>query len=169
MASAQNEPNASFLLGLYSQKLDPVRAEAYFQRAKSAAWSLPEGTLSTLAALNVSEHFQKWHYLNFHQRISDGFSDGGRQRSTSNRERLVVEESDTNLQRCVSQAQNILKPIPGAPPIHTSDFSRCFDVSRRYCLFLLGERSGRPQSAWNRTVNARSSSVWWQHRRPEAL
>ncbi len=80
-AAAQNpnDSTASFVLGICYQGTDPARSERYFERARAAVWSSelqPEGT--GLAALTVSEHFAKWHYLNYHQHITDYFRDAGR-------------------------------------------------------------------------------------------
>jgi hypothetical protein len=87
-----------------------------------------------VSALSVSDHFAKWHYLNFHQHITGGFRDAGRQHPELNldRETIVIDESDPALERCVREAQQLMARISGEPLCNrlTSSYSlciRCFD------------------------------------------
>ncbi len=114
-AATQQEPSALFMLGMHYQRLNPALSEQYFERAKSTVWSSHSSNEPPLvASLEVSDHFAKWHYLNFHHRITDGFNDAGRQPSSASREVILIVESDPDLQRCVSEAQKLVAHVSGA-------------------------------------------------------
>jgi hypothetical protein len=111
-AAAQNAPNAAFMLGVCYQKMNPTLSEQYFERAKSVAWSAgPQDAIPGVASLSATEHFSKWHYLNLHQLITDGFRDAGR--PSSPREVIEINEKDMDLRRCVIQAQKLLGNVAG--------------------------------------------------------
>jgi TPR repeat protein len=110
-AAAQNLTNAAFMLGLFHQRSNAALSEQYFQRAKTAVWaSQSEEMMPAVVSIGVSEHFSKWHYVNFHQRISNGFRDGGRRPGA--REVIEIRELNPDLQRCVMEAQKLLEKIP---------------------------------------------------------
>jgi TPR repeat protein len=115
-ADAQNNPNAAFMLGLCHQQTNAALSEQYFQRARHAVWSSQASLVPQVSALSVSDHFAKWHYLNFHQHIAHGFREGGRHPGlNSDRETIEINESDPALQRCVSEAQQLVAQISGKP------------------------------------------------------
>jgi hypothetical protein len=99
------------MLGVCFRNSDSSRSEHYFARARTGFWS--ESAESGLAALSVSDHFANWHYLNYHQLITEGFRDAGRQRGVAGREVIVIHEGGPSLQRCVSDAQKLLAEISG--------------------------------------------------------
>jgi hypothetical protein len=107
-AAAQNEPNAAFLLSVWYQQTDSSLSAHYLTLAKMGVWSSERDS----HALTASEHFAKWHYLNDHQQIIDGFRDVGRAQGALGREVMAIVDSDPDLQSCVSELQQILKPIP---------------------------------------------------------
>jgi hypothetical protein len=109
-AAAQNSSSAAFILFLHYQATDPSLSQHYFQRAKSSVWSYPTKALSAAdASLGVSEHFAKWHYLNYHQHISEGFYDAGRKQHAAAREVIILREC--GLQSCVRAAQKRLAHV----------------------------------------------------------
>jgi hypothetical protein len=111
---AQSSPIAAFMLGVCNQSSNASLSEHYFELAKTLAWSAePKYIAPAVTALSVSEHFAKWHYLNFHQFITSGFTDAGRQPSSSSREVIEVTEFDGMLQRCLSEAQKLMGLISG--------------------------------------------------------
>ncbi len=116
-AAAQNHSTALLMLGLCYQHSNSALSEDYFRGAKAAAWSSPPDdgdSTPAVGSLSVSDHFAKWHYLNFHQHITDGFRDAGRRPLSSRREVIVIVESDSDLQRFVSEAQKRLALISGS-------------------------------------------------------
>jgi TPR repeat protein len=131
-ADAQNEPNAAFILGVCHQQTNATLSEQYFQRARQSVWSSQDAheLASFVSALSVSDHFAKWHYLNFHQHIAHGFRDAGRQHPGLNpgRETIQIHESHAALQHCVSEAQQLIAHISGKPtskPIHIFSLVVC--------------------------------------------
>jgi hypothetical protein len=112
-AAAQNLADADYMLGVYYEKTDPLLSELHFERARKGVWSSPPKPRSVLESLTASQHFAKWHYLNYHQRITDHFRDSGRQQALSGRETIVVAESDPALQICVFGARQFLRLISG--------------------------------------------------------
>jgi TPR repeat protein len=118
-ADAQNEPNAAFMLALCHQQKNAALSEQYFQRARQAVWLSQDAhaLVPQVSALSVSDHFAKWHYLNFHQHIVDGFRDAGRQPRglISDRETIHIDESHPALQRFASEAQQLVAQISGEP------------------------------------------------------
>jgi hypothetical protein len=106
------------MLALCHQQTNTALSEHYFQRARQAVWlsQAPDGLVPGVSALSVSDHFAKWHYLNYHQHVAGGFRDAGRQRARlhPHRETIQISDSDTYLQRCVNEAKNRLAPISGA-------------------------------------------------------
>jgi hypothetical protein len=113
-AAAQNDPNSAFMLGVCYQHSNAALSDHYFQRARTNAWSSARGLPRFVAALGASEHFAKWHYLNFHHLISDGFTDAGRQPSSSRREVIVLLDMNPEIRRCVSETQKLMQHIPGS-------------------------------------------------------
>ncbi len=113
-AASQDNSNSQFMLGLHYQHSNAALSRTYFERARAAVWSSQvTAMLLGVASLSVSEHFAKWHYLNFHHHIDSGFFDAGRQPSSSNREVIFTFELDPSLQQCVSEAQKLLAHISG--------------------------------------------------------
>jgi hypothetical protein len=105
------------MLALCHQQTNTVLSEDYLQRARQTVWfSQADDLVPLVSALSVSDHFAKWHYLNFHQYIAYGFLDAGRQRPGLRPHREIIEINETHfpLQRCVSEAKNRLAPISGA-------------------------------------------------------
>jgi hypothetical protein len=105
------------MLALCHQQTNTALSEHYFQRARQTVWlSQADGLVPLVSALSVSDHFAKWHYLNFHQHIVEGFRDAGRQRPglRPHRETIEIVESDPSFQRCVNEAKNRLASISGA-------------------------------------------------------
>ncbi len=103
------------MLGSVLQQSDPSLSDHYFQRAKSAAFTTdePQFVNPYVTGWSVSEQFAKWHYVNYHQRISDGFSDGGRLPRHSNREIIVIHEEDPALNEVVEAARKALSTVSG--------------------------------------------------------
>jgi hypothetical protein len=109
------------MLGVCHQRSNVVLSEGYFQRARQVVWSshAADPPLPSVSALSVSEHFAKWHYLNFHQHITDGFRDAGRQHPafSPDRETIQIYESHPGIKRCVTEAQQLMAQISGKPPL----------------------------------------------------
>jgi hypothetical protein len=114
-AADQNDPNACFVLGSQLQHSDSSLSDHYFQRAKRAAFTTnqPQFVHSYVSGLSSSEQFAKWHYVNYHQRIGHGFSDGGRLPRHSDREIIVINEQDLFLSDAVGAAQKELGTVSG--------------------------------------------------------
>jgi hypothetical protein len=105
------------MLALCHQQTNLALSEHYFQRARQAVWlSQADRLVPLVSALSVSDHFAKWHYLNFHQYITSGFRDAGRQRLGLglHRETIEINESAVAVQRCMNEAKAQLAPISGA-------------------------------------------------------
>jgi hypothetical protein len=163
-AEAQNNPNAAFMLGVCYQHTNPALSKQWFGRARHVMWSSqPQELVASASAMSVSDHFSKWHYLNFHQHITSGFLDAGRSLPTgldTGREVIVIIESDAALQSCVTEAQQRLAHVSGVAQILFC--SAVYRFTHRLDFLLC---SGRCEAARSCPVSVRIRGVWWQQHR----
>ncbi len=106
-------------LGLGGLPINLKEAQASHQRAILAGDALIT-SLSNAVAASGSEHatsgfFARLHFLYPHQRLTPGFYDAGRNHRAplSEREVIVIDESDQALMQALANAQSKLLPLAG--------------------------------------------------------